>query len=308
MMKARPVDICLLMGDGWPEWISVNRLLPILCDRGLQTLVVLLRPSALRKPLPINLANAIRAEAFSLWDVIVPELDALDASDVDPKSCTGPRLWQDRYGAEFLQLNAPAHEALISTMTRFRPRLGVSLRPYTVFRPNLIEHFQREAALGLWNLHTARLPEFRGVKPLFRVMECGHGENVLTLHHVAEGLDTGDIISELRVPIDYSRSLFGNYVSYGPAMADLVAQEVTHAFAGKAPVHLPQDNVNACYYSYPSDTEIDRFAQRGLSLLAPGDIHSALRGCIRIRDAEKDLSLVNRVTSSLSSHGLGVFA
>ncbi len=46
---------------------------------------------------------------------------------------------------------------------------------------------------GVLNIHPSLLPEFRGPYPLFWGFRNGYTENVITLHYMDEGFDTGDI-------------------------------------------------------------------------------------------------------------------
>ena len=52
------------------------------------------------------------------------------------------------------------------------------------------------------NLHPAYLPEFPGAHSIKDAFEAGVSQTVVTVHYVDEGVDTGPIIRQERVPID----------------------------------------------------------------------------------------------------------
>ena len=52
------------------------------------------------------------------------------------------------------------------------------------------------------NLHPAYLPEFPGAHSIQDAFEAGVSQTGVTVHYVDEGVDTGPIIRQKRVPID----------------------------------------------------------------------------------------------------------
>jgi methionyl-tRNA formyltransferase len=58
-------------------------------------------------------------------------------------------------------------------------------------------------ALGTVNVHAALLPQYRGANVLNWVLVNGERETGVTIHHMDEGIDTGDIICQKRVAIDF---------------------------------------------------------------------------------------------------------
>jgi methionyl-tRNA formyltransferase len=60
---------------------------------------------------------------------------------------------------------------------------------------------------GAINLHPAYLPEYRGKHPDIYAIMNGDAEVGITLHFIDTGVDTGDIISQRKVPIGESDSI-----------------------------------------------------------------------------------------------------
>jgi methionyl-tRNA formyltransferase len=55
--------------------------------------------------------------------------------------------------------------------------------------------------LGCINVHASLLPEYRGGAPIHRAIIDGKKETGITIMYMAEGLDTGDMIAKIVVPI-----------------------------------------------------------------------------------------------------------
>jgi len=55
---------------------------------------------------------------------------------------------------------------------------------------------------GCINVHASLLPKLRGGAPIHRAIINGHSETGITIMHMAPSLDTGDIISQKKIPID----------------------------------------------------------------------------------------------------------
>ena len=54
---------------------------------------------------------------------------------------------------------------------------------------------------GVLNIHPSYLPNYPGKDPTSNVLKNGDNETGLTLHQVDEGVDTGQIISQVKIPV-----------------------------------------------------------------------------------------------------------
>ena len=100
--------------------------------------------------------------------------------------------------------------------------------------------------LGCINLHASLLPRYRGAAPIQRAIMNGETETGLTTMHMAEGLDTGDMILSERLAIRPGDN-FGTLhdrmaVCGGPLLCRTLAMLAT----GTAP-RLVQDEAKASY-------------------------------------------------------------
>ncbi len=56
-------------------------------------------------------------------------------------------------------------------------------------------------SIACLNLHASLLPKYRGAAPIQAAIEAGDAATGITVMYMAEGLDTGDILLEKRIPI-----------------------------------------------------------------------------------------------------------
>ena len=71
-------------------------------------------------------------------------------------------------------------------------------------------HFQRilparifgRARIGALNLHPSLLPKYRGMAPQHWPLILGETETGVTVHRIDEGVDTGRIMRQVRIPLD----------------------------------------------------------------------------------------------------------
>jgi len=96
------------------------------------------------------------------------------------------------------------------------------------------------------NLHASLLPRWRGAAPIQAAIAGGDPETGITVMHMDEGLDTGDILLQRRIDIrsnDTGRSLHERLAQLAP---DALLHSLRLFVEGRAP-RIPQDNSLATY-------------------------------------------------------------
>jgi hypothetical protein len=113
----------------------------------------------------------------------------------------------------------PAHDARIAVSHGYR----------LILRRDVLDR------IPAINLHIAYLPYNRGADPnLWSVLEDTPAG--VTIHHVDEGVDTGDLIARRRVALDDERDTLATaYAKLQAAMADLFREQWPAIAAGTAP-------------------------------------------------------------------------
>lgn len=115
----------------------------------------------------------------------------------------------------------------------------------------------RTPRYGCLNVHASILPRWRGAAPITRAILAGDRTSGITLMHMDEGLDTGDILDMAMLemtPEETSASLEHKLAQLG---AQRLIHYLTHWDQRKAPI--PQDHAASCYAPkiHKQEAEID---------------------------------------------------
>jgi methionyl-tRNA formyltransferase len=115
------------------------------------------------------------------------------------------------------------------------------------------------------NLHASLLPRHRGAAPIQAAIEAGDRESGITVMHVSEGLDAGDILLERKIALrrrETGGSLHDRLAALAP---EALGEALTLLKQGRAP-RVPQEASQATYAAKLSrengriDWRADRFA------------------------------------------------
>ena len=119
--------------------------------------------------------------------------------------------------------------------------------------------------MGSINIHQGLAPYYRGGPTVFWELLNGEKEVGITVHFVAAMVDTGDIIRQTTVPLDYDFSAYGtNYeqflqdfrTSLVEPSARLLVDAVRQIAAGSE-TRIPQDTTLGKRYKLPTKSEKD---------------------------------------------------
>jgi methionyl-tRNA formyltransferase len=100
------------------------------------------------------------------------------------------------------------------------------------------------------NIHPSLLPAYRGPNPVYWVVANGERETGVTAHFIDEGIDSGDIIDQVKVSIDVGAGEEDVFSDCVDAAARL-AGEVVRQFEEGSVQRAPQDPVLASYFGKP---------------------------------------------------------
>ena len=104
------------------------------------------------------------------------------------------------------------------------------------------------------NFHASLLPAYRGKHPVFRALRAGEPWCGLTVHEMSLGLDTGDIIFQVRVPTGEVDSVSSLYERIMTASVPLVSKLIAAAASGAVP-RMPQPVEGASYFGATSEDD-----------------------------------------------------
>jgi methionyl-tRNA formyltransferase len=121
---------------------------------------------------------------------------------------------------------------------------------------------------GVINLHSGKLPNYRGVLAVFRALMNGDSEINATLHYIDDKtIDTGGIIGFSTLKVDKTKSLFWHIMSLYPVSTALVVEKIGEILrGGKIETHI-QNPEAAQYFTFPTHEEVAEFKAKGFSFI-----------------------------------------
>ena len=160
----------------------------------------------------------------------------------------------------------------------FAPDLIVTVRYGSILKPPVIGL----PRLGVLNLHSGRLPQYRGVLATFRALMNADTKIGCTLHYISDGtIDTGDVVGVESVRVRPEASLLAHVLSLYPPGVGLLHAAIESLAAGKELAHVPQAASGGAYYSYPTAEDWAEFARRGWRVTQAADLIAVSRLYLR---------------------------
>jgi len=145
-------------------------------------------------------------------------------------------------GIPVMQPERIRHPDAIAELARWEPDLIITAA-FGQILPKAVLDMPR---LGCINVHASLLPRYRGGAPIHRAIMNGETETGVTIMYMAEGLDTGDIISSVKVPIEPEDNVGTMFDKLAQAGARLLIETLPDLAAGRAS-RIPQNDAEATY-------------------------------------------------------------
>jgi methionyl-tRNA formyltransferase len=148
----------------------------------------------------------------------------------------------ERAGIPVLQPEKLRRPEAVAAVLGFQPDLIVTAA-YGQILPKAVLDAPR---YGCINVHASLLPKYRGGAPVHYAVMNGETKTGVTLMYMDEGLDTGDMISKVEVPIletDTAGTMFGKLAEAG---AQLLIETLPKLLAGEVRAE-PQNAAEATY-------------------------------------------------------------
>lgn len=147
-----------------------------------------------------------------------------------------------------VKLCAMVHDLPVYQPTKLRD--GTALETIQSLAPDLIvvaaygrilpQEILDYPKYGCINVHSSLLPKYRGAAPIHWSILNGDKETGVTIMHMALALDAGDIISQVKTPIDPDETVEVLHDRLARLGADLLAETVQNIADGTA-TRTPQD-------------------------------------------------------------------
>src|SRR6476661_2742887 len=154
-----------------------------------------------------------------------------------------------------ISVNAPEYVARVRQLA---PDVIVSVAAPEIFRADIL----RVPRLGCINIHSGRLPVYRGMMPTFWQMLHGEPAVTVTVHEMAEALDAGKILGTVTVPLQTRDSLDRVISTTKEAGARLLIDVLTKIAQGQES-RVPVDMTGKKYFSFPQREHVREFRKRG---------------------------------------------
>ena len=185
-----------------------------------------------------------------------------------------PQLIERQYRIPCETMNAPNDPIALDRLRVLELDLVVSIRYGRIFEAD----FLRVPRLGVLNLHSGILPDFRGVMASFHALAADAREIGCTLHAIDDPtIDTGPIVDEWRRPVDPAQSYFGHVLSLYEPGARMVLESIARLASGEELASAPQPRDAGAYFSFPGDDDVARFEQNGYRLFHASEYRDLLR-------------------------------
>lgn len=133
-------------------------------------------------------------------------------------------------------------EEFISTLRTLAPEVIV----VAAFGQILPESILNMPKYGCINVHASLLPKYRGAAPIQWSVIDGEKETGVTIMYMEKGLDTGDMIESVVVPIDKKETGESLHDKLAAAGGPLLLEVLDKLEAGTA-VRTPQNDAESCY-------------------------------------------------------------
>ncbi len=157
-------------------------------------------------------------------------------------TCSPVKLLAQKHNIPVLQPDKAKSPEFLDELKVYDPELIV-VAAYGKILPKEILDMPR---YGCINVHTSLLPKYRGAAPIQWAIINGDAITGVTIQHMAEGIDTGDIIKTCEVEVAEDETAGTLYDKLAQAGAQLLLEAIKEIKAGTS-VRIPQDNSAASY-------------------------------------------------------------
>jgi SAM-dependent methyltransferase/folate-dependent phosphoribosylglycinamide formyltransferase PurN len=163
-----------------------------------------------------------------------------------------------KYKVEWRRVSNPNSLDFVEWIRLRKIDVLVSLQPW-ILEPRVLEAMARAAL----NVHTGILPGYRGVRPIFRMMDDNLAELGVTVHTMTAQIDAGNIVELERWPNRPGSTLAENNRLAYLAAAEAVVRALRKVKDGSLD-DLPSIPQDSRYFRHPTARETRRARRKGM--------------------------------------------
>jgi methionyl-tRNA formyltransferase len=205
-------------------------------------------------------------------DILFPQLEN-QSRYFENKYLTFNEL-SKKYNIPLQSLNDVKSVENLDFISSLKPDLILSVRYGKIFG----NEFLKIPTHGVINLHSGKLPNYRGVLAVFRALMNGDSEINATLHYIDDKtIDTGGIIGFSTVKVDKTKSLFWHIMSLYPASTALIVENIGKILRGDKIETQTQNSEAAQYFTFPTHEEVTDFKAKGFSFIEVGEYEEIIK-------------------------------
>lgn len=156
-------------------------------------------------------------------------------------------------------VNAPAY---VSDLKSRSLDLLVSVAASEIFKDDLLSVPRLDAI----NIHTGKLPHYRGMMPVFRQLAAGESSIGVTVHTMTPKIDKGEIVGYGEFPVGSARSLDA-VIRRGKAEGARLMLEVLERYRAGTTTKREMELSQARYFSFPTPEDVKALRRKGFKLV-----------------------------------------
>jgi methionyl-tRNA formyltransferase len=167
-----------------------------------------------------------------------------------------------RYGIPVLRSSGIQSPGFLSRLRGMEPDLLVSVAAPVIFKKDVIDM----GKFGCINIHSGKLPRYRGMMPNFWQLYHGESKVGITVHEINEKIDDGRIILQKDVDVlsgETLESLMGRTKRIG---AHLMIEAIGMLRDGNVQ-YRENPAGQGSYFSFPTREDVREFKRRGKRLM-----------------------------------------
>jgi methionyl-tRNA formyltransferase len=163
--------------------------------------------------------------------------------------------------------------AFINEMKAFNPDVFISIRFGKIFKDDIIQI----PINGLINLHSAILPDYRGILGTLHAIKEKNSTIGCTLHTIPNsGIDTGGIIEIAKRDVNLSKSLFWNIIQLYPLGVEMIIKTLKKIELDHCLKTQEQNLEEGKYFSLPTTNDFEQIKNLGVKIITLKDYQDVL--------------------------------
>jgi methionyl-tRNA formyltransferase len=171
--------------------------------------------------------------------------------------------------------------ASLEEISAFKPDLFISIRFGKIFKGEVLSI----PTQGIINLHSAILPDYKGVLGTFRALLNGDDKIGSTLHYITDsGIDTGKIIGVSKLNVTPGKSVLWHIVNLYPQACEKLSTLI-NTIDNRKTIQSIQQTGDGNYYTFPTQEEFDQLKDVKIELFNLNEYASLLEDFFSIDPA-----------------------